>query len=169
MKLLYILLILIILVISISFLLMMEYNKISLINTKINNANDKLNSNLKKRYNLIKDLITLIKKITKKNYLKEFDNINIDTINNYELDRISEETLDYLIKLIEDNKSSNTKDTKNILVNIKEINQKINASKKYFNKNNHELLKYSKGKGKLFLKLFKITIRISYEIKEPTN
>lgn len=170
MKIMYILLILIIIIISIIFVIINDYNKLSTINIKIKNSNEKINNLLKQKYDLLNKIVESTKKIkTKKDYLKEFKHANIDNITSYELDNLNDDTLDLLIKLIEDNKDINNKDNKKLLIEIKEINQKLNSSKKYFNKNNNELMKLMKGRIKILAKFTNIIVRNSYEIKEPTK
>lgn len=163
-------LILIIIVIIILLVGINDYNKISTINIKIINSNNKIIDLLNKEYQELKKIVDTTNKIKiKKDYFKDFNSFNIDTSTTYELDKVNIETLDLLIKLIEDNKELNTKETKESLKEINEINHKLMATKKYFNKNNNSLMKLLKGRYKIVAKLTKIVIRNSYETKEPTN
>lgn len=144
------------------------YSKISTIKIKMDNANDNISKALNKKYDLMNNLYKIIKKVLKKkDYLKEFANLDISKLSSYEIDNELNEYLDTMIAIKEDNKSVNTKEYRSILEDIKEQDQIIIANKKYFNKNNNELIKVLKKQNKLIAKIMHVHVKTSYEIKEP--
>lgn len=146
------------------------YNNLVIYKTKIDTSNQKITEKLKEKYNKMRDFENEINKIIKKkNYLKEFNNIDIDNINNYELDSILTNNLSTMLSLKEDNKSLHTKKCDTIINEIYNLDQEIQACKKFFNINNDELIKLNKGYYKIVFKIAKINIYNSYEIKEPIN
>ncbi len=112
------------------------------------------------------DLIVLIKKvIKKKNYFKEFID-NKKKMSNIEYDKFLNEHYSTMLSLKEDNKSLNKAETNKLYLEINLINQNLLANKKFFNKNNNELMKNLKGFAKIIGSINKIKVKDSYEVKE---
>ncbi len=165
-----IMLILITIILFITIMYFTAYNNLIIYKTKIDISNQKITEKLKEKYDKMHDFANEINKIIKKkNYLKEFNNIDINNIDNYELDTLLTNNLSTMISLKEDNKSLHTKKCDNIINELYNLDQEIQACKKFFNLNNDELIKLNKGYYKIVFKIAKININNSYEIKEPTN
>ena len=113
------------------------YNRISIIKIKMDNANDIIADNLTKKQELMDKLYEQIKSVQT------------------------------MINLKEDNKKLDTKSFNKTLNEIKQIEQIIRANKVFFNKNNNDLFKQMKGYTKIVAKITKISVKNSYEIKEP--
>ncbi len=146
------------------------YNKISIIKIKMDNSNNIIADNLAKKQELMDKLYEKIKSVvTTKDYLKEFGNLKKRNLNNYELDKELNEYLQIMINLKEDNKKLDTKAFNKTLSEIKQIDQIIRANKVFFNKNNNDLFKQMKGYTKIVAKIAKISVKNSYEIKEPVE
>ena len=144
------------------------YNKISIIKIKMDNSNNIIADNLAKKQELMDKLYEKIKSVvTTKDYLKEFGNLKKRNLNNYELDKELNEYLQIMINLKEDNKKLDNKAFNKILSEIRQIDQIIRANKVFFNKNNNDLFKQMKGYTKIVAKIAKISVKNSYEIKEP--
>ena len=146
------------------------YNKISIIKIKMDNSNNIIADNLAKKQELMDKLYEKIKSVvTTKDYLKEFGNLKKRNLNNYELDKELNEYLQIMINLKEDNKKLDNKAFNKILSEIRQIDQIIRANKVFFNKNNNDLFKQMKGYTKIVAKIAKISVKNSYEIKEPVE
>ena len=125
------------------------YNKLSVIKIKMDNSNNIIADNLAKKQEIMEKLYEKIKSVvTSKDYLKEFNNLKNKNLNNYELDKELNEYLQIMINLKEDNKKLNTK---------------------AFNKSITDLFKQMKGYTKIVAKIAKISVKNSYEIKEPID
>ena len=146
------------------------YNKLSVIKIKMDNSNNIIADNLAKKQEIMEKLYEKIKSVvTSKDYLKEFNNLKNKNLNNYELDKELNEYLQIMINLKEDNKKLNTKAFNKSITEIKQIDQIIRANKVFFNKNNNDLFKQMKGYTKIVAKIAKISVKNSYEIKEPID
>lgn len=147
-----------------------DYNKLNTLRIKIDNSNNKITECLKEKHELMNKLCTQIKKVVKKkDYLKDFSALKNKNLSNYELDAELIKHLETMKKFKEDYKELNTKDINDILENIKELDQTITANKRFFNKNNNNLIKILKGHIKLVAKINKIYVKTSYETKEPVK
>ena len=144
------------------------YNKINVYKIKMDTANNIITESLQKKLKLMNSLSTLIKKvIKKKDYLKEFNSLQNKELSNYELDIELNTHLTTMIAFKEDYKELKTEEFNQIIEEIKELDQTIAANKKFFNKNNNWLIKNLKGYIKVVAKLNNISIKNSFEIKEP--
>lgn len=131
--------IIIVLIISILLLMINIFNdKISFLTIKLNNVEEKINSTLIKRKELIKDSENIIKDVvkTKKEIYIGFSDINNKNIDMMELDRkllvyINEF---YLIKDKYQNLQKND-DFQKIAFKIAETEDLLNAYKEYYNDN----------------------------------
>lgn len=170
MKIILIILIMIIIVLVLSIFYLLSYNKLSIIKIKMDNANEKITNDLKDKHELMNKLYDQIKKVVKKkDYLKDFSSLKNQKLSNYDLDKELATHLDTMKNFKEDYKELNTDEFNEILQQIKEIDQDITASKKFFNKNNNSLIKQLKGYVKIIAKINHISVKTSYEIKEPTK
>lgn len=168
MKLLCVVLVLVIIALIIGILYLNSYNKLIVTKIKMDNAHKNITNDLNEKYNLMNKLYIQIKKVVKKkDYLKEFAALNTKKVNNYQLDSELNNHLETMLAFKEDYKELNTDEFNNILNEIKELNQKILANKKFFNKQNNYLIKTLKGYNKYVAKINHINIKNSYEIKEP--
>ena len=142
------------------------YSKLSMIKTKMDYAQDNITNLLKEKLKAMKKISEIVKKhIKKKDYLKEFNNLKTNNLTNYELDSELNKYLIIMQNLKDDYKSLNNDEYNSLLNEIKIINQNIMANKKFFNKNNNELIKVLKGYNKIVAKINHIYIRTSYELK----
>jgi len=145
-----------------------SYNSLLILKIKMDNAEEIITNKLKEKHKLMSMLSEKIKKvIKKKDYLKEFNALKINKLTNYELDKILSEQLITMINIKEDHKELDNDEYNNLLSDIKYIDQTIMANKKYFNKNNNILIKQLNGINKIVAQISKITIKNSYETKEP--
>lgn len=162
---------LVIIVLVIMILYLSAYNKLSEISFKIHNADDNIKNLLKEKHELMKELEEKIKKVCKKkDYLKDFNELDKHNYNNYDLDKELEESFSLMLSIQEDHKSLKNDEFNNIVDQIKKINQNIIANKKFYNKNNNVLVKSLKGYYKYVAKYSKITVKNSYELKkEPKD
>jgi hypothetical protein len=145
-------------------------SKINDTKKKMDNANENITNNLKEKYELMKDLASLVKKsLKKKDYLKDFNSLKVNNLTNYELDTELSNHLITFKNLKEDYKSLNNDKYNETLQKISLIDQELYANKRYFNKNNNKLIKDLKGYVKIVAKLLKINVKTSYEIKEPNE
>ena len=168
MKILCIILLIITLVLIVSIYYFNAYNKINIIKIKMDSANEKIKNKLDEKQELMNKLYTLIKKVVKKkDYLKDFNALKNQKLTTYELDKELSIHLETMKTFQEDYKELKTDEFDNILEQLKEIDQDIMASKKFFNKNNNSLIKQLKGYIKLVAKINNISVKTSYEIKEP--
>lgn len=146
------------------------YNRLSIIQIKMDNSNNIIADNLAKKHELMDKLYEKIKSVvTSKDYLKGFNKLKEKKLNNYELDKELNEYLQTMITLKEDNKKLDNKTFNKTLNEIKQIDQIIRANKVFFNKNNNDLFKQMKGYTKIVAKIAKISVKNSYEIKEPVE
>lgn len=168
MEFLLIILLLIAVIVTISIFYFNAYNKLNILKIKMDNANDKITKDLKDKYELMNKLYSMIKKvIKKKDYLKDFNALKNQKLSNYELDKELALHLETMKNFKDDYKELNTDEFNDTLQQIKEIDQDITASKKFFNKNNNSLIKQLKGYTKIVAKINHINVKTSYEIKEP--
>lgn len=118
------------------------YTQMQYLNNKIEQSTNKINESFSDRYDLINKASEIIKSNIddNKDYLKEYVNLKNKNINNFDKDKKLTEGINLIKTLYNDNKVlEDNKDMKNILKEIKETDEKLTASKNYFNKNTTEL------------------------------
>ena len=116
------------------------YNKLSYYKTRIERAENIIDENLRKKYDLIcKINIEIKKEINKKDYLKEYVDLKEKRISNYDLERSLIEAINVIRELINDNSKLNNKAVLSLLKDIEKIDEEIESGKNYYNKNNTEL------------------------------
>lgn len=165
------LIIIFLIIIIIALILMIMYisahNVLSDISYKIKTCDDNIKEALNQKHELMKKLAEMIKKVCKKkDYLKDFSEIEKHNYNNYDLDKELDEAFNLMLSIQDDYKSLKTDEFNNIVEKINDLDQNIIANKKFFNKNNNKLIKELKGYYKEVAKLSKIKIKPSYEIKK---
>ena len=137
-----ILLILLIIAGSLGIVYIINYNKMQYINSKINQSTEIIEESLNSRYELIVNASNIIneKLEDNKDYFKEYINLKNKKLSNIDKDKKINEAIDLIKNLYEDNKSINkNKDVKNIIKDLKEIDEKLTAAKSFFNKNTKEM------------------------------
>lgn len=164
----------IIIIISILILIYITlYNKILFLKTKISEANEVITNELNIRYEIILSLKKVIEKNTKMDIsiFQELENQKKATTSSYEFDdKINKSIL--TINLIKEDypKLNEKKDFKEALRKIDESNNKIEAAKSFYNKNNSTLTKLSKKfPSNIITKINKIKISPNYSAKEVFN
>lgn len=118
-----------------------NYNDLQYLKTKIEQAESTIDEALREKYDNIVKLNSIIKKElkTKKEYLKDINELKDQNISNFDLDRRLIEYMQILNDIINDNeKISSKEEILNILYDIKNIDEKLVASKNYYNKNTTE-------------------------------
>ena len=114
-----------------------NYNKLSYYKTRIELAESIIDDNLRKKYDKLCEInIEIKKELDKKDYLKEYIELNDKRISNFELDRKLVEAMNLTKELINDNKVLNNKEMNKILKETKKIDEELETGKNYYNKNN---------------------------------
>ena len=168
MKFLFFLSLLIIVVVILALFYVISYNTLSIINIKMENAENNIKKRLTEKEEQMKKLAALIKKVVKKkDYLKDFNSLSKQKLNIYELDNRLASSFEIMCDLRDDYKKLKTDEYNNIIDIIEGIDQEILANKKYFNRNNNLLIKQLKSYHKLVAKINHITAKTSFETKEP--
>jgi len=168
MKFLVFLALIIIIIVVIALFYVISFNKLSIIKIKMDNAEDNIKNRLKSKEEQMKKLAGMIKKVVKKkDYLKDFNSIAKERLDIHELDARLASNFELMKEIQSDYKRLKTEEYYTTIDNIEEIDQEILANKKYFNKNNNLLIKQLKGYHKIVAKINHITVKTSYETKEP--
>lgn len=145
-------------------------NDLSLIDIKLKKSSENIEKLLSKKQESMNKAYKIIKKnIKKKDYLKDFSELKKDKLSLSEFDNELNKYLEIMISIKDDYKSLNTKEYKNVLKEINEIDEEIIANEKYSNKNSIILIKKLKGIYKIVAKFKKFKNYDVYEIKEPIN
>lgn len=149
--------VLIVLILSVLYYFYSAYkNKAKILNINIKTIEEKLNSNILKRKELLKDSESLIKEITKtkKEIYTNFDILN-EKLNIFEMDSKTLSFLNEYNMIKEKNdKLNRNSDFLKLNFTIEENEDDINAYKSYYNKNVEEYNKLvSNKKNKNFFNL----------------
>lgn len=149
--------VLIVLILSVLYYFYSAYkNKVKILNINIKTIEEKLNSNILKRKELLKDSESLIKEITKtkKEIYTNFDILN-EKLNIFEMDSKTLSFLNEYNMIKEKNdKLNRNSDFLKLNFTIEENEDDINAYKIYYNKNVEEYNKLvSNKKNKNFFNL----------------
>ena len=149
--------VLIVLILSVLYYFYSAYkNKVKILNINIKTIEEKLNSNILKRKELLKDSESLIKEITKtkKEIYTNFDILN-EKLNIFEMDSKTLSFLNEYNMIKEKNdKLNRNSDFLKLNFTIEENEDDINAYKSYYNKNVEEYNKLvSNKKSKNFFNL----------------
>lgn len=137
MAILYSLLFIFILAGGIGILYVFNYNKLQHAKTKIEHAECLIDESLRNKYDLITQYDKSIKDEIEidKNFLKDLHKLKQDNISNFELDRKLVEYTNIINKVKSDNPEIiDNKEFKKLFANEKKIDEKLQASKSYYNK-----------------------------------
>lgn len=118
------------------------YNKMQNIKNKIEQCESIIDETLRQRYDLLVNSNNIVKSVLEddKDYFKDYINLKNKKISNFEMDRKLKSAFNLLNKLCDDYKElKDNKKLKEIMIKIKESNEKIVASTEYYNKNTNEL------------------------------
>lgn len=127
---------------TIGLIYVIYYNKMQYLRTKIEHSESIIDEALRLRYDYLVRVDNIIKSTLNdnKDYFKEYINLKNKNITNFELDRKLKEAFNILYKLKDDYEDlSKNKELKEIIISIKESDEKIVATTNYFNKNTNEL------------------------------
>lgn len=146
------------------------YSKISYLLDKTNYVDDLISKDLDNKHDLLIRMNKTMKKAlhAKKDYLSGIEELNSSELFNEEKDiKLSEfeQTVDHLIS--DYTKLANHKDIKKQISEMSELNEKIDASKTYFNKNMTDLSKlYTTFPTNIVSKLAHVKIKTLYQTNE---
>ena len=104
----------------------------------------------------------------KKDYLQDINDLNNQDIPNQEKDKLLTNYNITVSNLVSDyTKLASNKEMKKCISNLHDIDEKLDASKSYYNKNTERLLQLSmKFPAKLIAKVMKIKIQPLYDTNE---
>ncbi len=113
-----------------------NYNKFQITIIKISEAEENISMILKEKYELLLKIDKLVKKKAKENMFEGLDEINVDFINNFELNKKLSKYDKTIIELTDYNKDIkfDSKDNK-LFDDISNINVECKAYEKYYNDN----------------------------------
>lgn len=163
----------IVIIFAIVMYFIIKYNQIQFYITKIEKSEGIIDETLRERYDLISKTIKIIKNKVKstKDYFKDFNKLKDEKISNFDLDR----RLTEILTLCETVKSDyeeieSNKDLKILFKELKHNEEKLTATKNYYNKNTNELngiiRKFPINIMSLF---FKIKVRPFFDGKDLTD
>jgi len=114
-----------------------SFNKLNDLKTKIMEAESIIDENLRIKYDTLLRVSNTIKQNMKtdKNYFKEYERLNEINITNFDMDRKLNEGLTLLLKMRDDLRLEDDEDLNNELEKIKRLDEKLTATKNYYNKN----------------------------------
>lgn len=135
-----IMLLIIVIVGVFAFFYVNSYNEMQHFKTRIELSESSIDDNLRKKYDIICELNIDVKKLDEsKDYLKEFIDLKEARITNFDLDRKLIEGINLIKELLSDNKKLNTTEFNKKLREIRKIDESLNASKNFYNKNTSSL------------------------------
>ncbi len=149
------------------------YNALQDCKTKIDESESMIDEALRSKYDILLKLESLIKtniKETKINF-KDLNDLKKESISNFQLERKLVDTV-LLINKIQDDFPSleEIKEYRELLNDIRVMDEKINASKKYYNKytsKSNELVR--KFPSNIIAKFHNITIRNFFDNKDMND
>lgn len=146
-----------------------NYNKIQSTNIKINESENIIDNEIRKKYDLISQSALIINKLLKKeiSYFKELENLKNNNISNFEMDRKIKEGENIIIKVKNDYKSlKDNEEFNNIINKLKDCNEILEASKSFYNKYTTEInLLIKKFPTNIISKIHKIKLRNYFDGK----
>ena len=146
-----------------------NYNKIQSLHIKINESESIIDTELRKKYDLIMETNKTINKLLKKEvtYFKELEDLKNDNVSNFEMDRkiVEGERLIYQVKndfrSLEDNKEYNK-----VINLLKDSNEILDAAKSFYNKYTTEInLLIKTFPTNIISKIHKIKLRSYFDGK----
>lgn len=149
------------------------YNALQDCKTKIDESESMIDEALRSKYDILLKLESLIKtniKETKINF-KDLNDLKKESISNFQLERKLVDTV-LLINKIQDDfpKLEEIKEYRELLNDIRVMDERINASKKYYNKyasKSNELVR--KFPSNIIAKFHNITIRNFFDNKDMND
>lgn len=132
-----IILIIIIILASSGIYYVVYFNKLNDLKTKIMEAESIIDENLRIKYETLIRISNSLKKHMKsdKNYFKEFEKLRDINISNFDMDRKLNEGFTLILKMIDDLNLNNDEDLNKEIENIRRLDEKLTATKNYYNKN----------------------------------
>lgn len=169
MELLYAILIILVLFCLLAIVYIFYYNRIQDIKLKIDEAEVILDENLRKKYDTIVEIKSLINKVAKNNKInfKDIDNLKKEDISNFDLDRKLDEYIGLINQIFNDYKAvRDNNDLNEKMDEITRIDEKITSAKAYYNKyisESNELVR--KFPSNIVAKFHNITIKNFFDNK----
>jgi len=113
------------------------FNKLNDLKTKVMEAESIIDENLRLKYDILIRLSNSIKKNMKsdKNYFREYERLSEMNISNFDMDRKLNEGLTLILKMRDDLHLEDDENLNEELEKIKRIDEKLTATKNYYNKN----------------------------------
>ncbi len=113
------------------------FNKLNDLKTKIMEAESIIDENLRIKYETLIRISNSLKKHLKseKNYFKEYEKLRDINISNFDMDRKLNEGFTLILKMIDDLNLNNDEDLNKEIENIRRLDEKLTATKNYYNKN----------------------------------
>lgn len=146
-----------------------NYNKIQSLNIKINEAENIIDNEIRNKYDLILRSSSIINKLlkTEVEYFKELKTLKNENISNFDMDRKIKEGENLIYKIKNDFRSlDDNHEYNDILNNIKNTNEILEASKSFYNKYTTEInLLIKKFPTNIISKIHKIKIRNYFDGK----
>lgn len=132
-----IILIIIIILASSGIYYVVYFNKLNDLKTKIMEAESIIDENLRIKYETLIRISNSLKKHLKsdKNYFKEYEKLRDINISNFDMDRKLNEGFTLILKMIDDLNLNNDEDLNKEIENIRRLDEKLTATKNYYNKN----------------------------------
>ncbi len=145
------------------------FNKLNDLKTKIEEAESIIDENLRLKYDILIRLSNTLKKEMKdnKNYFKEYEKLKEMNISNFDMDRKLNEGLTLILKVQEDLNLEDNEEINQELENIKRLDEKLTATKNYYNKNTSlENSIVRKFPSNLIAKIHKFKVKLFFDGKD---
>ncbi len=149
------------------------YNKLVDYKSKLEHAESIIDDCLRNKYDYLGEMNIQLSKIIedKKSYLKDYESIKDIKITNFDFDRKLVEYISLINKLVEDHKNvSEDKDVKKVFKDIKDNDEKLNATKQYYNRytalNNKTVTTFPSN---IIAKIHGIKSRLFYDGKDMND
>ena len=141
MTLLYSFLFIIIIAGALGILYVYNYNKLQHSKTKIDHSESLIDESLRNKYDFLLKIDTFIQnELNKKTFFNDLEKIKDENISNFDLDRKLKEYENILDQIKLDNsKLQDNKEFKHLINDLKNIDEKLQAVKSYYNKYTSEL------------------------------
>ena len=113
------------------------FNKLNDLKTKVMEAEAIIDENLRIKYETLIRISNNLKKHMKsdKNYFKEYEKLRDLNISNFDMDRKLNEGFTLILKMIDDLNLNDNEELNKEIENIKRLDEKLTATKNYYNKN----------------------------------
>lgn len=149
------------------------YNKMQNQIIRINEAEKNIDEDLRTRYDIIIRIEDIIKKETDVNTsdFKEINSIKSDEMSNFEFDRVTTKFLNLINQIKKDyTKLEDNQLFKEAMLELKDTNERIDASKVFYNKHTTELNKIIKKFPSLVVaRIHRIEEHLFFDNKDMTD